>query len=125
MLNYQPQRTAEYDPGEVDLICARDGHILVLEIKSTFIRRSPKDAWIHGTTTLRKAGLQLSRKVEAVAKALIFETGLTSSLGFEPNIPPPPVLGWIVDTSIEHDHKRFRDYLKVSLEEMIIALRGR
>ena len=31
--------------------------------------------------------------------------------------------GWIVDTSIEHDHELFSGYLKVSLEEIIIALR--
>jgi hypothetical protein len=34
-----------------------------------------------------------------------------------------PIRGWIVDTSIEHDHERFSGYLKVSLEEVIIALR--
>ena len=43
-LNYQPKRTADDDPGEVDLICARHGQVLVLEIKSTFLRRSQKDA---------------------------------------------------------------------------------
>ncbi|MGB7931209.1 MAG: hypothetical protein WCH04_03140 [Gammaproteobacteria bacterium] len=47
-LNHQPERTADDDPGEVDLICARDGQVLVLEIKSTFLRRSQKDAWLHG-----------------------------------------------------------------------------
>jgi hypothetical protein len=31
-LNYLLQRISEDDPGEVDLICARDGHVLVLEI---------------------------------------------------------------------------------------------
>jgi hypothetical protein len=33
------------------------------------------------------------------------------------------VTGWIVDTSVEHDHQLFSGYLKVSLEEVIIALR--
>ena len=36
---------------------------------------------------------------------------------------PLPILGWIVDTSIEHDHERFNGFLKVSLEEVLIALR--
>lgn len=34
--NYKPERAPGYDPGEVDLICARDGYLFVLEIKSTF-----------------------------------------------------------------------------------------
>lgn len=31
--------------------------------------------------------------------------------------------GWILDTCIEHDHERFSGFLKVSLEEVLIALR--
>ena len=37
--------------------------------------------------------------------------------------PPQRVHGWIVDTSIESDHERFSGFLKVSLEEVIVALR--
>lgn len=33
------------------------------------------------------------------------------------------MIGWIVDTSIECDHERFDGFLKVSLEEVLIALR--
>ena len=121
--NYEPERVPDADPGEVDLICARDGHLLVLEIKSTFLRRSQKEAWLHGTNMLRKAGLQLRRKLDAVEKALGNDESLAKSLGVEPGAPPRHVCGWIVDTSIEHDHERFSGYLKVSLEEVIIALR--
>jgi hypothetical protein len=122
-LNYQPKRSADDDPGEVDLICARDGQVLVLEIKSTFLRRSQKDAWRHGTTTLRKAGLQLRRKVRALEHALTTDADLVSTLGIETGAMPLPIGGWIVDTSIEHDHERFNGFLKVSLEEVLIALR--
>jgi hypothetical protein len=122
-LNYQPARTASNDPGEVDLICARDEHLLVLEIKSTFLRRSLKDAWLHKTTTLRKAGLQLRRKVEAVQAALASDTDLALALGLGKDIEMPVVRGWIVDTSIEHDHEFFSGFMKVSLEEVLIALR--
>jgi hypothetical protein len=121
--NYEPERVPDADPGEVDLICARDGHLLVLEIKSTFLRRSQKEAWLHGANMLRKAGLQLRRKLDAVEKALSNDESLAKSLGVEPGAPPRHVCGWIVDTSIEHDHERFSGYLKVSLEEVIIALR--
>ena len=95
----------------------------MLEIKSTFLRRSQKDAWLHGVTTLRKAGLQLRRKVQAVQIALTINTDLASTLGIKPESMPLPILGWIVDTSIEHDHERFNGFLKVSLEEVLIALR--
>lgn len=122
-LNYLPTRTSEMDPGEVDIICARDGQVLVLEIKSTFLRRSQRDAWLHRTTTLRKAGFQLYRKVQAVKNGLTTDAGLLAALGLEPDLMPPPVRGWIVDTSIEHDHERFNGFLKVSLEELLIALR--
>ncbi|TXG79946.1 MAG: hypothetical protein E6R14_10100 [Thermomicrobiales bacterium] len=30
---------------------------------------------------------------------------------------------WIVDTCIEHDHQRFGGFLKISVEELLIALR--
>lgn len=33
------------------------------------------------------------------------------------------VTAWIVDTSIEWDHQLFQGFLKVSLEEVLIALR--
>jgi hypothetical protein len=121
--NFEPERVPDDDPGEVDLICARDGRLLVLEVKSTFLRGSKKEAWLHGTTMLRKAGLQLQRKVHAVEKALASDEGLAKALGMEPGTSPLHVSGWIVDTSIEHDHERFGGYLKVSLEELIIALR--
>ncbi len=123
LLNYEPDRTTEDDPGEIDLICAQDGQILVLEIKSTFLRRSGKDAWLHGTTTLRKAGLQLRRKVQAVENALSNNADLATALDIEQGEKPSAIRGWIVDTSIEHDHERFDGFLKVSLEEVLIALR--
>lgn len=122
-LNYHPERNEDDDPGEVDIICARDEQVLVLEIKSTFLRRSQKDAWLHGVTTLRKAGLQLQRKVQAVKNALNTNDDLATTLGIESGGIPLAIRGWIVDTSIEHDHERFNGFLKVSLEEVLIALR--
>jgi len=123
ILNYHPEKTPEYDPGEIDLICVLEGHAFVLEVKSTFLRRSKKDAWFHKTRTLRKAGQQISRKVNAVKQALLTDEHFKSSLGLDACDSKPLVTGWIVDTSIEHDHEFFCGYLKVSLEEIIIALR--
>lgn len=123
VLNWHPP--TEYYPnvGEVDLICARDGIVLVIEVKSTFFRRSQCEAWLHATTTLRKAGQQISRKFSAVQQALTQEGALPSLLGVDRVATPLTMHGWIVDTSIEHDHQRFGGFLKVSLEEVLIALR--
>ncbi|MDZ4104039.1 MAG: hypothetical protein U1E12_20420 [Hydrogenophaga sp.] len=36
---------------------------------------------------------------------------------------PGNVHAWIVDTSIECDHERFSGFMKISLEELLLALR--
>ena len=127
VLNWNPPMGPDGNAGEVDVICARDGTVLVLEVKSTYLRRSQQDAWQHETTTLRKAGQQLQRKVAAVQLALASESGLVSEmarlLGLETGALVTQICGWIVDTSIECDHQRFGGFLKISLEELLIALR--
>ena len=107
---------------EIDLLCACDGRLLVLELKSTYVRRSVKEAWTHRHSTLRKAGLQLLRKVKAVRSALEHGGLLQKALALEADCIPE-ITAWIVDTSIECDHQRFHGFLKVSLEEVLIALR--
>lgn len=127
VLNWNPPVSPDGNAGEVDVICARDGTVLVLELKSTYLRRSQQEAWRHETTTLRKAGQQLQRKVAAVQVALGNEYGLAPELAqqlkLEPGAPATAMYGWIVDTSIECDHQRFSGFLKISLEELLIALR--
>ena len=123
VLNWNPPVGPDGNAGEVDVICARDGTVLVLEVKSTYLRRSQQDAWQHETTTLRKAGQQLQRKVAAVQMTLANEPELARQLGLEPGGPDTPICSWIVDTSIECDHQRFGGFLKVSMEELLIALR--
>lgn len=116
---FHPDSEAYPGVGEIDLICARDGIALVIEVKSSFRRRSQREAWLHGKTTLRKAGQQLRRKVEAISRMLTVELG-GAELGLT---SPCAVKGIIADTSIEHDHERFNGFLKVSVEEIRIALR--
>ena len=123
LLNYHPKKTPEYDPGEIDLICVLEGYIFVLEVKSTFLRSTKKDAWFHKTRTLRKAGQQIGRKVKAIKRTLLTDEHFKASIGLDTGGVKPVVHGFIVDTSIEHDHEFFYGYLKVSLEEVIIALR--
>jgi Holliday junction resolvase-like predicted endonuclease len=66
LLNWRPPPGVD-DPGEVDIIATLGQHLLVIEVKSTYVRRSQREAWLHATSTLRKAGDQLRRKVEAVS----------------------------------------------------------
>ena len=122
LLNWQPQRDVE-DAGEVDLIATLDDHLFVIEVKSTFLRRSRREAWSHATTTLRKAGHQLRRKVEAVSRAIASDPELRALLNLSEAHVPTHHYGWIADTSMECDHQRFAGFLKVSVEELLIALR--
>jgi Holliday junction resolvase-like predicted endonuclease len=123
VLNWNPPLGPDGNAGEVDLICARDDTVLVLEVKSTYLRRSQQDAWQHETTTLRNAGRQLQRKVAAVQLALASEAELAVQLGLKTGAAATEIRGWIVDTWIECDHQKFGGFLKISLEELLIALR--
>ena len=71
---------------------------------------------MHATQTLRKAGLQLRRKMRAVADAMASDPDFSRSLGFSSADGMPAMAGWIVDTSVEFDHQRFSGFLKVSLD---------
>jgi hypothetical protein len=121
--NWMPPELGLPNAGEIDLICARDGLVVVVEVKSTFFRRTLRDAWLHAATTLRSAGVQLQRKVAYVTRALAQGVDMLDQLGFDAGATPEAIHGWIVDTSIEQDHRRFSGFLKVSLEEVMIALR--
>lgn len=117
-----PFASQDDDAGEIDLLCARDGRLFVLELKSTYVRRSMKEAWAHRSATLRKAGWQLHRKVPAVQRALRDDEGLRQALALHSDADPE-ISAWVIDTSMEWDHQRFRGFLKVSMEEIQIALR--
>ena len=117
---FHPNLEAYPEVGEIDLICTRDSVALVIEVKSSFRRRSEREAWLHGKTTLRKAGQQLRRKVGAINQMLETEPEGAAELGLTSVCT---VRGIIADTSIEHDHERFNGFLKVSVEEVLIALR--
>ncbi|RZB33794.1 MAG: hypothetical protein SRB2_03691 [Desulfobacteraceae bacterium Eth-SRB2] len=121
--NYEPPKEFLPDAGEVDLICARDGHLFIFEIKSGYFRKTLKAAWLHKTNTLRKAGLQLTRKKEAVLHGLETRSSLMQDLGLQRHPCDDHIHCWILDTSLEYDHEHFSDFLKVSIQEVLIALR--
>lgn len=110
------------DPGEVDLLCYLDKHLLVLEVKSTYIRKTKQDAWIHRTNTLRKASQQLRQKENAIAQAIVDDANLQSKLKIPDQKDAIKIYPWIVDSSIEYDQELIDGYLKVSLEGLIVIL---
>lgn len=121
--NFHPPRDADDEVGEIDLICFRDDHLFIFEIKSGYMRKTHRDAWQHRTNTLRKAALQLKRKSTLVIERLTTNPTLSELIvGRDPN--NIHTHSWIIDTSIEHDHEYFEGFLKVSLQEIIIALRN-
>lgn len=123
VVGYQPPRGKERDAGEVDLLAYRDGVLLLLELKSGFIRSTGHEVWLHRTTTLRKAARQLSRKSPVVLKALREDEGLCDSLGLAGFDSLPSLHAWVVDTSIELDEEVVDGYRIVSREVIEVALR--
>jgi len=123
LTNWFPSADRYPGVGEIDLICCSDSIVLVIEVKSTFRRRSQRDAWLHANTTLRRAGQQLRRKLVAVRDLIAGDSDFRCALGIEETCTSQEIRGWIADTSIESDHERFDGFLKVSVEELIVALR--
>ena len=119
--NFQPARDSS-EVGEIDLICYQSDHLFIFEIKSGYIRKTPRDAWQHRTNTLRKAGLQLKRKSEWVVKSLETDATLANLISENSSSDKLKIHSWIIDTSIEHDHEYFSNFLKVSLQEVQMAL---
>ena len=123
VVGYQPERTVQEDPGEVDLICFRDGVLLLLEVKSGYIRSTEHEIWLHRTNTLRKAAWQLRRKQSAVVDALSRDELLREKLGCLELNTGNRLHAWIVDSSIELDQQRVDGFLVVSLESLQVILR--
>ena len=113
----------EENPGEIDVIAYEDGVLLLIEVKSGYIRSSRQEAWLHKTGTLRKAAWQLRRKETALKDALLSDAELCSRLNYQQQELPRIFKSWIVDTSLEFDGKEIDGYLVTALETMIIALR--
>ena len=122
-VGYRPAVTDEDDAGEVDLICHLDGALLLLEVKSGYIRSTRHEVWLHRTNTLRKAAWQLRRKQVAVCSALMTDLELRARLGYNGHEPGTDVCAWIVDTSIELDGQWIDGYRIVSREVLEVILR--
>jgi Holliday junction resolvase-like predicted endonuclease len=122
-VGYRPLATEEDDAGEVDLICHQDGVVLLLEVKSGYIRSTSHEVWLHRTNTLRKAAWQLRRKQVAVLSALVTDQALCARLGYHGQQPDADMRAWIVDTSIELDGQSVDGFRVVSREALEVILR--
>jgi hypothetical protein len=122
-VGYQPDRTEQDDSGEVDLICHCNGVILLIEVKSGYIRSTRHEVWLHQTNTLRKAARQLKRKKPAVKDALARDEQLRTRLGCNDINAIEQFHAWIVDTSIELDQQLIDGFFVVSLEALQVILR--
>jgi len=123
VVGYQPLATEEDDAGEVDLICHQDGVLLLLEVKSGYIRSTRHEVWLHRTNILRKAAWQLRRKQVAVLSALMTDQDLRARLGYHGQRPEADLPAWIVDTSIELDGQSVDGFRVVSREGLEVILR--
>jgi hypothetical protein len=99
--------------GEIDLIAIHENHVLIAEVKSTYIRSSIQEIYEYRNFVLNKASYQLDNKVEYIKKQFL-------SKHFE-DINDVIIHSWIIDTTLEFDHEYFGDHLKVSLDEVIIT----
>jgi len=121
VIGFEPADGDGEPPGEIDLIASRDGHLFVFEIKTGYVRQTLEAAWHHRTSTLRKAGRQLHRKLASLQAD--FPQSLKLDLELDSIPPHPQVHTWIIDTSPDFDRERFSGHLKVSMTEFLIALR--
>ncbi|SFG68851.1 NERD domain-containing protein [Neptunomonas qingdaonensis] len=123
VVGYHPPTVGNDNPGEIDLICHLDGNLLLLEVKSGYIRRSRKEVWLHKTSTLRKAAWQLNRKREALITAIQHDEKLKLQLGYTSDTSYDALHCWIVDTSIELDGQCIEGFPVVSREVLEVVLR--
>ena len=104
---------SEGNAGEIDLIAMYDNHVIVAEVKSTYIRSSIQEIYEYKKFVLNKASYQLDNKVEYIKRHFL-------SRHFE-DINDVIIHSWIIDTTLEFDHEYFGNHLKVSLDEVFIT----
>lgn len=114
---YRPSSNPEL---EIDVLAVKDGHLFILELKSTYIRTTLEEAWIYKSKALRKAGRQLSKRSTTIQELIKGDNNeFLSQFG-----KPKQIHTWIVDTSFEYDHEYFDGALKISLFELARTLAG-
>ncbi|MBH0064333.1 nuclease-related domain-containing protein [Psychrobacter sp. SZ93C1] len=121
LAKYKGRVYSQYEPsepgvGEIDAIVVTDNKVLVIELKSTYVKSSVKEIYEYRNFVLKKAAYQLSRKSGYVRDVFLPSLGLDSSQF--------SIHSWIVDTTLEFDHEYIDGFLKISFEELVIILNG-
>ena len=96
---------SEGNAGEIDLIAMYDNHVIVAEVKSTYIRSSIQEIYEYKKFVLNKASYQLDNKVEYIKRHFL-------SRHFE-DINDVIIHSWIIDTTLEFDHEYFGNHFSV------------
>lgn len=102
--------------GEIDLIAIYQNHVIVAEVKSTYIRSSIQEIYEYKNFVLNKAKYQLDNKLNYIKEVFLEE--------YFDDTENVILHSWIIDTTLEFDHKYFGDHLKLSLDEIVITLNG-
>lgn len=68
--NFTVKSCGGSDVGEIDLICVIDNIVIVIEVKSTYCRTTKSEIIYHRDKTLRKAGMQVRKKVDAIIREI-------------------------------------------------------
>ena len=117
--NYDCKVFCQHEPsqlaiGEIDLIVVSGYTVLVIELKSSYIKSSVKEIYEYRNLVLKKAAYQLNKKINYVKEVFLQELG-ESKQKFK-------IHSWIVDTTLEFDHQYIDGFLKLSFEELLIVL---
>lgn len=113
---YSQHEPLEPGVGEIDAIVVSDYKVLIIELKSTYIKSNVKEIHEYKSFVLKKAAYQLARKTNYVRDVFLPSLGLDSAKF--------SIHSWIVDTTLEFDHEYIDGFLKVSFEEIVIILNG-
>lgn len=111
---YSQYEPSESGVGEIDAIVVSDDKVLVIELKSSYIKSNVKEIYEYRNFVLKKAAYQLARKTTYVRDIFLPSLGLDSAKF--------SIHSWIVDTTLEFDHGYIDGFLKVSFEELLIVL---
>lgn len=111
---YSQYEPSESGVGEIDAIVVSDDKVLIIELKSSYIKSNVKEIYEYRNFVLKKAAYQLARKTTYVRDIFLPSLGLDSAKF--------SIYSWIVDTTLEFDHGYIDGFLKVSFEELLIVL---
>ena len=111
---YSQYEPSESGVGEIDAIVVSDDKVLIIELKSSYIKSNVKEIYEYRNFVLKKAAYQLARKTTYVRDIFLPSLGIDSAKF--------SIHSWIVDTTLEFDHGYIDGFLKVSFEELLIVL---